>query len=923
MLPTCCLRSPVRSGQRKLVAIAKWHEKLLKRWLDGDIRGLWAECKEKTNRHRHKTPKQDILKRNLERAILMAKEGNLGKAVKCLQSLGMAENNERTLDQLIEKHPTGKAVTDKQLLPMNTALKATSESVLREIASFAAGSYPGRSSLRFEHLQEAFNCSVPLVAQNCLDSFSSVVNIFLSGTAASAASKHICGANLIALKKNGDAIRPIAVGEIIRRIVSKVACSSVLSDASKLLVPHQVGVGVPAACESVIHSVRDFIKANDHRSDMAMLKIDFTNAFNLVDRQTFINEVKVKFPSIYNWVVYCYGDESLLDYNGFTIQSSCGVQQGDPIGPLLFALALNTLVAKINASCSLSIHIWYFDDGTLVGCKADLLKALNILSTEGKQYGFEVNFEKCELFWPSDTDLSEFPCEIKRIPTAGVELLGSHIGCPESQEQFLQKKTLEIIAVLELLPELNESQIEFAILKNCLGVCKINHLLRSLPPIPSLSIQIFDQHQRVCLERIVSRPLNDLQWQLALLPTIKGGLGLRCASNTQLPAYLASRIATWHNVAAITGPLLNIRQSQDLKNATDKFLEQVPEFDLEEHWGVERGLQKRFSNYIINQQVGSFFDQSDSLTRANTLSFTLPHATDYLFAKPSRNLGLKFTNSEFRITLCRQLRVQIFDKTLTCIACNTSLMDSFGDHALSCSSSRDRIARHNDTRDLVFHACRSAGLSPVLEAKGLSATSRRRPGDVFIPNWKHGSPAAVDVTLTCPLQSTVINKAAEEVGYACKLAEERKFAASAELCQQSGLDFIPLALETSGGFGSCATSFLTVLAERCADNNMRDRVIEKRQLFQRINVAVHRSNANMILSRIPIREPEPLNLRFSWEKPLPTTSKRLRDEVSEEGPPAKTPLCFVEELQDNNAASFNFPVVGHHHSSVSPQPSLD
>ena len=479
-----------------------------------------------------------------------------------------------------------------------------------------------------------------------------------------------------------------------------------------------------------------------------------------------------------------------------------------------------------------------------------------------------------------------------------------------------------MIALLEILPELNEAQIEFAILKNCLGVCKINHLLRSLPPIPSLSIQIFDQHQRVCLERIVSRPLTDLQWQLALLPTIKGGLGLRCASNTQLPAYLASRIATWHNVAAITGPLLNIRESQDLKNATDKFLEQVPEFDLEEHWGVERGLQKRFSSYIIKQQVGSFFEQSDSLTRANTLSFTLPHATDYLFAKPSRNLGLKFTNSEFRITLCRQLRVQIFDKTLTCIACNTSLMDSFGDHALSCSSSRDRIARHNDTRDLVFHACRSAGLSPVLEAKGLSATSRRRPGDVFIPNWKHGSPAAVDVTLTCPLQSTVINKAAEEVGYACKLAEERKFAASAELCQQSGLDFIPLALETSGGFGSCATSFLTVLAERCADNNMRDRVIEKRQLFQRINVAVHRSNANMILSRIPIREPEPLNLRFSWEKPLPTTSKRLRDEVSEEGPLAKTPLCFVEELQDNNA-SFNFPQVGQDHSSVSPQPSAN
>ena len=60
---------------------------------------------------------QHTQKRNLERAILMAKEGNLDNAVQCLQSLGMAEKNERTLDQLIEKHPTGKVVTSEELLP--------------------------------------------------------------------------------------------------------------------------------------------------------------------------------------------------------------------------------------------------------------------------------------------------------------------------------------------------------------------------------------------------------------------------------------------------------------------------------------------------------------------------------------------------------------------------------------------------------------------------------------------------------------------------------------------------------------------------------------------------------------------------------------------------------------------------------------
>ena len=129
----------------------------------------------------------------------------------------------------------------------------------------------------------------------------------------------------------------------------------------------------------------------------------------------------------------------------------------------------------------------------------------------------------------------------------------------------------------------------------------------SVPLIPSQSLQVFDQHLRVGLERIRTS----------------------LASN-------GDKISLRHLVQA---------------------------FDLEEHWCVERGLQKRFSIYIMKQQVEAFFEQLDALTRANTLSFTLSHATGYLFAKPSRNLGLKFRNSKFRSTLCRKLRVQIFEQT--------------------------------------------------------------------------------------------------------------------------------------------------------------------------------------------------------------------------------------------------------------------
>ena len=142
---------------------------------------------------------------------------------------------------------------------------------------------------------------------------------------------------------------------------------------------------------------------------------------------------------MHNWVVICYGNESLLDCDGFTIQSSCGVQQGDPLCPFSFALAINTLVAKIKAPCSLALHIRFFDDGTLIGCNVDLLKALDVIH-RGKRFRFEVNSEKCELSWPKNTDLLEFPGDIRRLPTTRFDFLGQHIGCLESHECFLEKK---------------------------------------------------------------------------------------------------------------------------------------------------------------------------------------------------------------------------------------------------------------------------------------------------------------------------------------------------------------------------------------------------------------------------------------------------------------------------------------------------
>ena len=94
---------------------------------------------------------------------------------------------------------------------------------------------------------------------------------------------------------------------------------------------------------------------------------DFRNAFNSVDRSAFLSSVHRSFPGLYAWTEWCYGSPTVLLYNhSDIILSSCGVQQGDPLGPFLFSLVLAPIIEKIQA-LSPDLNLWYLDDGVIVG----------------------------------------------------------------------------------------------------------------------------------------------------------------------------------------------------------------------------------------------------------------------------------------------------------------------------------------------------------------------------------------------------------------------------------------------------------------------------------------------------------------------------------------------------------------------------
>ena len=68
------------------------------------------------------------------------------------------------------------------------------------------------------------------------------------------------------------------------------------------------------------------------------------------------------------------------------------------------------------------------------------------------------------------------------------------------------------------------------------------------------------------------------------------------------------------------------------------------------------------------------------------------------------------------------------------------------------------VLRHNKLRDIFSDFCQRACLGPRLEmgcGAGITNT-QSRPADVLVPNWDLGKPAALDLSVTSTLHSSVL-----------------------------------------------------------------------------------------------------------------------------------------------------------------------
>ncbi|XP_026459245.1 uncharacterized protein LOC113359892 [Papaver somniferum] len=323
-------------------------------------------------------------------------------------------------------------------------------------------------------------------------------------------------------------------------------------DMVDYLQDYQFGVGVSGGAEAILHDVNMFVNKHHMNDKLTMLTVDFTNAFNLVDRTTMLFEVRKSCPSISPWVEYLYGHPARLYVGDYHIFSSKGVQQGDPLGPLLFSLVLHQLVRKINVECTLSLQAWYLDDGTIIGDTAEVAKALTVVQTEGSTLGLILNIKKTEILWPScdgrKLRVGMFPAEISS-PNNGVKLLGGPVSLDDGFLKGLAIKRAEkAVELMQVLSKLRDPQSELLLLRACMGISKLLFGLRIFHPEYVMeAVDIFDKGLREVIEGIVvcGGPFfGELQWRLSTLPIRYGELGIYTDREAYRYSFLSSRVQT-------------------------------------------------------------------------------------------------------------------------------------------------------------------------------------------------------------------------------------------------------------------------------------------------------------------------------------------------------------------------------------------
>ena len=217
----------------------------------------------------------------------------------------------------------------------------------------------------------------------------------------------------------------------------------------------QTATGLQGGAEAAIHSMSKIFENNNTE---AVILVDASNAFNSMNRQVALHNIRVICPEFSNTLINTYRNPvRMVVLGGRDIFSVEGTTQGDNLAMAFYALGTSPLLKTLSMTSPSVSQVSLADDITGAGKLEDLKVWWDSLTGEGAKFGYYVNESKSWLIVKDEQQMNRakeiFKGSDIKFTSQGKRHLGASIGSHNFKTQYVTEKVQTWCREVEKLAE--------------------------------------------------------------------------------------------------------------------------------------------------------------------------------------------------------------------------------------------------------------------------------------------------------------------------------------------------------------------------------------------------------------------------------------------------------------------------------------
>ena len=613
---------------------------------------------------------------------------------------------------------------------------------------------------------------------------------------------------LIPLEKQPAGVRPIGIGEVLRRIVGKSVIAEIKPDLMECAGSIQLCAGQKAGCEAAAHAMREIFKESE--TD-AVLLVDASNAFNSLNREAMLNNIRYLCPELATYVINCYKVPArLFVAGGIEISSSEGTTQGDPPAMPSYGVGILPLLMLIKPDLQpeLMKQVAFADD-LAGGSKLEKLKEWwDKITQYGPAFGYYPKPSKSWLIVKEEhlTRAREiFQGTGINITTDGQKYLGGFIGTNTAISKYVDELVDIWRTQLDVLVDIAKSEPQAAYTAFTSGFRhKMTYYIRTIPNISQNLERLDEKISKDFIPAITEgHQCTPSERSLLSLPVRMGGLGI--------PVFSKIADIEFQNSVEFT------------KQLTENISRQIYEYNIDNE--EEKRIEQKIKKERIERQEKILEeirkDLSKEEIRANDLA-QMKGASSWLNALPLESEDYTLNKREFFDAVQLRYRWNLKRMPINCVCKERFSVD----HAMQCVNGGFVHKRHDRVRDmfakLLDDVSYDVRVEPPLEplsGENLPNTASREEEarlDIAARGfWQDGAMAFFDVRVFNPFAKTHLKSNLESAFVMNEKQKKVKY--NQRVIEIEHGSFTPLVISAYGGVSRETERFISRLTDKIAE----------------------------------------------------------------------------------------------------------